>query len=190
MTTGLFLLVLILSLFFYLLRDEKFVFDDAIVPSHDPRIVLQNFILTKFDGETVISQIRGAKAALLTPRLLEMPSYVTGWRVRDGKKESFEANLVKAELDSVQMSDLSGRVNVKNAFFGDSVMLSIGELVLETQEARYLGDQSRMIVGDKFVMVYGPGRWVSGEKGFEFNMNDEDLSLFGKIKGVTTPDAN
>jgi hypothetical protein len=156
-----------------------------------PYVNLHNFKYYKYLNDRVIKHLRGNKASLATIDRIELEGDVVGWRYLTdvgAKQEEVEANFVQSHLSSQRLDDFQGLVNVKDTLLKGGVIIRREDLVIETQEAHYLGSEKDMIVGDKPVHATLKRQTIDAEKGFQLDLKNEVINLLGTVRGVIIPD--
>ncbi len=180
-----FLIILSLALSLYFRQGVRPPVENLSSSSdHNAYLTINNFKFSKFKTGQVQVELEGVKASLTRIDFVEFFQRTKGWRRTQRGKEKFEANYVYALLSSNRLDDFHKAVKVLDALFKEDVSLFYEDLAIYTQEAHYLGSEKNIIVGDMPVRAISEKQQIESEKGIRLDLKNEEVSLFGKIKGV------
>lgn len=187
-----FLVCLMVALWLFFSRETTSLRENMEnAPSHKkPRVILEEFIIRRYEGETQLSQMKADYGDFRAPNVVELKSGLSGWQLNHGKKQTMKAERGVAWFDASSLSELlEGNKRVDHAFLRDRVQIRFQEHLLVTEEAQYITKES-LITGQMPVRVTGPGRWFTGKDGFRYDLNDETFNVYGKVRGMVRPDAS
>lgn len=186
---GGFLLCLVMALGMFLFRENVSLRETMErVPSHKkPRVVLENFTIRRYQGAEQLAHLRAAYGDFRAPNVVELRGGLDGWRMNHGQKQYMRAGRGIAWFDAAGLSEmLEGNKSVDHAFVREHVHFSFQDYQLVTDEAQYVTRQ-RLLTGQMPVRMTGSGRWMTGQDGFRYDLNDESFSVYGKVRGMIIP---
>jgi lipopolysaccharide export system protein LptC len=156
--------------------------------SEDPRLVLEEFKLTRYTEASKKMSLKAKLAYFIEPNILELYGNVSGTRFGE-KEEILHADTVMAYFDSESISDLMNQGGLLRAEFEENVSVDFSQHTLRTDYAQYLAEENSLTSMNP-VKIDGPKRWFSGSDGFRYEIDKEDLEIYGTTSGELTKNAN
>lgn len=153
-------------------------------PEHSSYLTVYNFKFSKIRASQTQVELDGIKASLTSIDVVEFFHKALGWRRTQRGKEKFEAGYVYALLNSHRLDDFHKTIKILDALFKEDVSIFYEDLAIYTQEAHYLGSEKNIIIGDMPVRAVGEKQEIESDKGIRLDLKNEEVSLFGKVKGV------
>lgn len=183
-----FLTIFFLSLYVFLKKES--VSFETLPLEHNPYVNLHKFKYYKYSNNRVVKYLEGDLASLAAVNLIKLTGNVRGWRYLakgNTQKEDVEASFVHANLSSQRLEDFQRVVEITDALLGGGVSIKREDLVISTQEAHYLGSKKNLVIGNKPVHATLKGQFIDADKGFQLDLENEAIELFGIVKGVIHP---
>ena len=158
-----------------------------------PRVSLEEFTLYKYRNHKVETTLSGKLAHFLDPNILELYGSLRGLRHNTEKREYLSAESAIVYFSSNGISQLMENAEIIEAELEDNVNLGIKYNRLLTEFAEYLPNE-KLLQSELPVVLKGPTGEFEGQNGFRYFMDDENIRIFGPIKGTlqgtTMPAAN
>lgn len=148
-----------------------------------PRLVLEDFTLYRYENHKVTSTLSARLGQYLEPNLLEMYGDIRGLRHNTERRDLVTSQSALVFFRSRGIRALLENAKIEKVELEDSVMVSSGQNILETEYAEFLPDDN-LLRSDLEVRVRGPRGRFTGGNGFVYHTDTEDLLIEGPLKGT------
>lgn len=184
-----FLICLGLAFYVFLTREIKSRRTDAVDPSKQPRVVLEDFSIYRYEGETLIAKLTSRLGHFYEPNVVELDGEVRGERINGaGDRETLEAESATAYMRSSSLTKLMDqKTELDRAELNGFVEVGLKEHVLSTDYAEFV-NSDKLVQSQRPVRVEGPGRVFLGDEGFKYGVESQVLEMQGVVKGVVAID--
>ena len=183
-----FLGFVVLAFYSFLSRDPSASLSK--VPSDSPYLKLREYRYSRYINDAPIRHLEGTLAVLSRVDRVDLMEGVRGWRYnnpQERKKDEIQSDHVIAMLNSSRLEDFQKPVTVKEAIIGGGVEIRRDQVIIETEEARYLGGDRNLLVGNLPMRARLRNQFVDSDRGFILNLKEEKIELLGPVKGVVFP---
>ncbi|MBM4251045.1 MAG: hypothetical protein FJ146_03665 [Deltaproteobacteria bacterium] len=156
------------------------------VSSKEPRVVLEEFIAYRYDGDQLKAKITAHLGEFFEPNVVVLEGEVNGRRIKSKddieeiRAESATAYFKPSSL--TKMLDPSQANELERAELSGFVEVMLQEHQIITDYAEFIG-RDKSVRSSRPVRVEGPGRTFIGESGFVYQLVSQILSMPGKVKG-------
>ncbi len=178
-----FILISGLAIYLFNMRDDKALREQVSIYDRKPRITLEDFTLHRYRDHRVLSTLTGRIANFMDPNLLEMYGNLRGLRYDTVNREYFSSESAAIYFASAGVMQLLQNSNIVRADIENDVKVGSQDKLLKTQYAQYFS-QKNLLRSDVPVVFIAPDSILKGSSGFEYNLNTEDVVLFGPIEGT------
>lgn len=183
LSTILFLVAFLFSGLIYLNRDTKTLRENLEQDdTSDPRVQIENFILYRYNGAKLSSELRAKSGEFVDPNSAALVGAVRAVNYTETGEETVEAEQALAIYDAENLGATLSGAELARTKLIDSVVVQYSQHTMYTDYAEYIARKS-VIVSDRPVEVRGPGRWFKGQAGFQVDLSDSTVELFGRING-------
>lgn len=177
-----------IALFVFKSRDDRTLKDQVTIKEKQPRIILEDFTLYRYNKHTVQSTLTGRIAHFMDPNILEVYGDIRGLRHNSSRREHFSAQSAAAYFYSTGVVQLMQNSKIQRCEVENNVRVGSGDNVILTQYAQYIGD-SNVLRSDLPVQFNAPRSKFYGKGGFHYQVDTEELNLHGPIKGTLQSEA-
>lgn len=179
-----FLVCLILAFYVFLTREIKSR-HDAGEPVKQPRVVLEDFAIYRYEGDALVAKLTSRLGHFYEPNIVELDGEVRGERMNaEGERETLEAESATAYMKSNSLMKLMDqRTELDRAELNGFVEVGLREHVLSTDYAEF-ANSDKLVQSRRPVRVEGPGRVFLGDEGFRYGVETQVLEMQGPVKGV------
>jgi hypothetical protein len=147
-----------------------------------PRVVLEDFVLYRYTSAVLTSRVSAKLGNVFEPNVVELYGDVEGSRNREDHVERMGAEFAKATFASESLEQLTQKPSLDKVEMSDFVRFYLRDEVLETSHAEFHQATSQ-VTSNTLVQIRGPGRNLSGDKGFVYDMSKDEIDLLGVVKG-------
>ncbi|NRA65784.1 MAG: LPS export ABC transporter periplasmic protein LptC [Pseudobacteriovorax sp.] len=178
-----FVVLVCFSSYIFLQRDSSSLKDQVGKGEKDPRVVLENFTIYRYEGHTVLSTLTGKLAHFLEPNRLEMYGDIRGLRYDTENREYFSSESATVRFLSNGVMQLIDGSDLERAEVENNVIFGSKRSVIKTNYALYLA-KDEALQSDVPVTFLSPSSVLYGKNGFEYDLVSEELSITGPMKGT------
>ena len=177
-----------IALYVFLNRDSRSLSEniDADV-EREPRIVLEDFVVYRYQDEKVISKVTARLGHFFEPNQLEMDGEIRAMRLTDDGPERLGSESATAYFTADSLSSMMKDTELERAEVTGFVEVGVRDHILTTDYAEYIA-RTDVVSSNRPVRVEGPGRVFSGDEGFTWDIKTMALKLEGPIRGEVNPD--
>src|SRR4051812_45714801 len=102
-----FLACLALAFYVFFTRGPKTRKEEAVDPSKQPRVVLEDFAVYRYDGEALVAKLTSRLGHFYEPNVVELDGEVRGERINDeGERETLSAESATGYMKSNSLTKL------------------------------------------------------------------------------------
>lgn len=184
-----FLLCLTLAVFVFLSRETKSLRENLGQASvKEPRIAMEDFVVYRYENDRLTGKLTARLGHFYEPNLVELDGEIRGERLTNEGMETVGAETATGYFKATNLTAMmQQKTELDRAELTGFVEVGIKEHLLTTDYAEYLNDD-RMIRSLRPVRVEGPNRVFSGDEGFTYSLDTQDLEMQGSVKGVVSID--
>jgi LPS export ABC transporter protein LptC len=179
-----------LAFYVYATRETKSLKENiAKASTQEPRIVMEDFVLHRYQGNRLIASLSAKLGNFYEPNLLELEGDVKGLKLgENGLRESVSAESAMVYLKATSLASLlRQQTEIDRIELTGFVEVGLKEHFLTTDYAEYV-NADRSVRSLRPVRVEGLGRVFTGEEGFTYSLVSETLEMQGQVKGVVQID--
>ena len=186
MITGFFLLFGA-ALYVFSNREKSRPMNRLTSSKNAPRIMLEDFVVYKYENQKIISSLSGKSASFYDPSTLELIGDVICAEHSKEKNKSFSAESATLHFSSKGLSDLVKDSRIESAEVENQVRFNYDDLVVYTDYAKYL-EREAILSSDFPVRIQNSKLDFMGSKGFVYSIKSHDLKVFGPLEGTLSAD--
>ncbi len=182
-----FSLCFVLSIWVFLNREEKPIKEKIKKSLTRQSLVVDEFTSYRFNDAELVGSVSAKMGQFVEPNSLELKGDFRAQRLINGKYESLRSERATAFFDTDSLGKMMSGTDLVRSELKEKVVVDYKRHILKTDYAEYFANRDT-IVSERPVRIDGPKRWMTGDQGFQIDLTNENLEVFGLIKGVFTPD--
>ena len=181
-------MALVAAIYLFLTRDQmplRRQMEKGLI--NQPRIVLEDFTIYRYADNHLISTLSGQMGSFMEPNIVDISGNIRGIRHDSAKKEFLLAQSAEGHLKSVGVIQMMNGADFDYAVFQKDVRLGWDSSTLKTEYAKYTADRD-VLESDIPVQIETPNTHFYGDNGFVYDVEKEEMTIQGPIKGVISGD--
>jgi hypothetical protein len=173
--------LLIMAFFTFFNVRENWLSPEKDFDADHPRLILENFVLQKFVGETVRMRLTGKQGRFLSSNAIEIVS--PSINEFDGTRQwrRIKADHGKAFFENASILELSAD-HLTTIYFDGNVEAKTLEYTLGTERCVY-DVQKQVLTSISPSKVNSSDSRIESDRGFRLTMVDEVLEMYGDVSG-------
>lgn len=176
-----FIFISLLSAWVFFNREERSL-REQINSSERPRIILEDFVVYRYEKSRVSSTLSGRIGHFIEPNIMEIYGDIRGTRYNKGEREYLRAESSSTIFQARGIVDLMKSAQIVKSELENDVQFGFNGMILNTQFAEFL-NSSQIIRSDVPVFVSSVQGKMTGKRGFNYNITEELIDLYGPIQG-------
>ena len=179
-----FILVTMTSVYTFFSRERTSLREQVPEAEKNPRIVLKDFTMYRYQGARVEATVSGQNAFFFEPNILEMYGNLNGVRTSQekGKREFVRAQASVTLFESRGIVQMTQSSDIEKSSLENDVAVGFDEKTIFTQHAEYTSKPQRLY-SDLPVELRSRDGNLKSETGFEYLVEEKLLQLHGPIRG-------
>jgi lipopolysaccharide export system protein LptC len=179
----LFCALFLISIWLFATREDKPIIAETQSMILKKSFVMDQFKLSRYKGKTLVGEITAEGGQFVEPNVLHLWGDVRAKRLINGDFETVSSDFAEAYFASDSLSGMLNGAELVTAELNDEVKVSYKGHRLYTDFAKYLPNQE-LIVSERPVLIDGPNRSMTSDKGFQIDLVKQNVDVFGEVKGV------
>lgn len=167
---------------FYKKDDRDLKKQGTWAPSNKPLIKLEDFLIYRYINHELESTLKGRVGFFVDPNILQIQGNISGVKYKNATVQNLKCEYAKILFEAQGLAQLLNNSKVVHSVFKDNVRVTLKESTLKTQYAEYTAVDG-LLKSQLEVQVTTPRSVFDGEKGFLYDVEKENLTIFGPIKG-------
>ncbi len=185
---GGFVFSFLISLFIFFFRDASSVRENM---ERNPgrwqsRIALKDFVVRHFKQSEEIKYYQAEQGLFTKDNYVELRNLFAFEKASSGNKK-LRANQAKFFFTEADLAGVLENPKIQKAILSGNICLEQDNYLLFTEKAYYNADLA-MVFGSDPVRFKDYNHTLSGKNGFQFNLNNSEIRVFGRIEGIFAPD--
>ena len=157
------------------------------VQTNQPRIALEDFTIYRYANNRLISTLSAHLGSFVEPNIIDVYGNIRGIRHDSPRKGYLLAQSAQGHLKSLGVIQMMNGADLDYAVFQKDVRLGWDSTTVKTEYAKFSADRN-VLDSDIPVEIQTPTAHFSGENGFMYDVEKENMTILGPIKGVITSD--
>lgn len=152
-----------------------------------PLITLEGFTVYKYDRHAVSATLSGKMAQFIEPNNLELYGNISWLRNSEKKRDYALCETARVSFRSRGVTNLIKDGTIDKAELENNVRIGSKGNILLTEYAEYI-ERTQTLTSDQPVRLDGSKGTFVGSKGFNYDLDEEALTIFGPIEGTLQGD--
>jgi len=153
-----------------------------------PRIILADFTYFRYENGVLTTTLSSRLGYLNEPNSVELFGNIKAINHKSTETEVIKAETGIAYFQSDSLGRLLDKSELDRAELKGSVEIDFHDHTLTTDYVEFIS-KDRIAQSSKPTRIDGPNRWFTGQNGFHYDLNKEELSFMGPIEGAVIPSA-
>ncbi len=156
---------------------------DKLKISDTRRIVMTNLSQWRFHGKEISSRLTAGLGEFHDPNLVVLSNAVFLERGVGPKKVSVVTDRAEINLSAKRLSDVFRNARILSITSPGPFIAHLKDDALSGTAAVFQPEEQLLSSSSPF-RITGPGRWLSGQQGFRYDLSREWISIIGPMEGV------
>lgn len=151
-----------------------------------PRIILADFTFYKYEKGTLSTTLSSRLGYLNEPNSVELFGNVRAVNHKSTETETVRAETGIAYFQTDSLGRLLQESELDRAELKGSIEVDFHNHKLTTDYIEFLSKE-RIAQSSKPTRIDGANRWFTGQNGFRYDLNKEEINFLGPIEGEVIP---
>lgn len=151
-----------------------------------PEVVLEDFSIFRYTGNHLDSEISGQIGQFVDPNRVQAFGEAKATKYEAGRTQTLIGGQAVAFFKAKTVQEMMGSPELVRVEMSKNVKMNTSDHIIFTDEADYTA-LTNTVTSSRPVRVEGDNQWFTGERGFQYEVDSENVRLYGKVRGMVMP---